>query len=133
MRATPRLRLLVGGVALVAATGGCGRQSALARPAPLFGEQAKADYQDEQDAAARAAARREQARRAGRPAGTSPGARATTGDSSATDQSSVDPGNAPPTTRDVQDPAQKLTPLSHDPAAGAPDPLGPPTSPSSPY
>lgn len=133
MSAMTRLKLLAGGLVLAAVTTGCGRQSALARPAPLFGEQARADYQDERDAAARAAARREQARRAGRSANTSPGARASTGDASATDQSSVDPSNAPPTTRDVQDPAQKLTPLSHDPAAGAPDPLGPPTSPSSPY
>ena len=133
MSATTRLKLLAGGLALAAVTTGCGRQSALARPAPLFGEQAKADYQDDQAAAARSAARREQARRAGRSADTSPGARATTGDSSATDQSSVDPSNAPPTTRDVQDPAQRLTPLSHDPAAGAPDPLGPSASPASPY
>ena len=123
----PRMRLLIGALALAAATAACGRQGALARPAPLFGEQAKADYQADQAATARAATRRDAARRAAR--GTAPATNTrSSGDASTTDASSVDPSNAPPTTRDVQDPAQRLEPLSSSPAAGAPDPLGPPVS-----
>ena len=106
------MRLLIGGLALAAATAACGRQSALARPAPLFGAQAQADYQADQAAAGRSAARRDAARRATR-GGTAPATNTrTSADPNATDSSSVDPSNAPPTTRDVQDPAQRLEPLS---------------------
>ncbi|MBE7216967.1 MAG: hypothetical protein INR64_00695 [Caulobacteraceae bacterium] len=123
----PRVKLLIGGLAIAAATAACGRQSALARPAPLFGAQAKADYQADQAAAARAAARRDAAQRTARGATPAANTRATS-DPAATDSSTVDPSNAPPSTRDVQDPAQRLSPLSSSPAAGAPDPLGPPIS-----
>ncbi len=123
-----RVKLIVGGLALAAATAACGRQGALARPAPLFGEQARADYQADQDAAARASARRDAQRRAGRTSSQPAAGTRTNADASSTDQSSVDPNNGPPTTRDVQDPAQRLSPLSSAPAAGAPDPLGAPVS-----
>ena len=135
MSALSRVKFAAGALALLAATAACGRQGALARPAPLFGEQARADYQADQQAQTRAAQRRAAARRAGQTGSASQpvaGARAN-GDASSTDQSSVDPDNAPPTTRDVQDPAQKLSPLSSSPVPGASNPLGSPVSVNPPY
>lgn len=130
MTSAHRLKVAAGAFALAAATAACGRQGALARPAPLFGEQAHADYQAEQASQSRAATRRATAAR--RSGATTAGTRANP-DPTATDSSTLDPDNAPPTTRDIEDPAQKLNPISRAPAAGAPDPLGSPVSVTPPY
>lgn len=50
-----------GVAALALALGGCGRVGALERPAPLFGERAKAEYRAEKEAAKEEAARRHEA------------------------------------------------------------------------
>jgi hypothetical protein len=58
-----RLFALVLGVAAVAALAGCGKTGELGQPAPLFGAQAKADYEAKQAADAAAKARDAAARR----------------------------------------------------------------------
>lgn len=131
MSAAPRLKAAAGSLALLVAaacaTTACGRQGALQRPAPLFGDKAHADYQASQDERSRSAQRR-----AARRNGTSQPANTST-DPSQTDSSTVDPDNRPPTTRDIQDPAQQLSPLSSSPVAGAPNILGSPVQTTSPY
>lgn len=131
MSAAPRLKVAAGGGALLlavaCATTACGRQGPLLRPAPMFGDQARADYRASQDERSRSAQRR-----AARRNGTAQPAGAST-DPNQTDSSTVDPDNRPATTRDVQDPAQQLSPLSSSPVPGAPNPLGSPVQTTSPY
>jgi hypothetical protein len=99
--------LALAGLALA----GCGKQGTLVRPAPLFGANAKAQYEAEQKLAAQraaeAAAQRQTAERA-----------------SEADQP-VD--NAPLTTRDIRDPAQSRDTIGAAPIPGAPQgPFGAP-------
>ena len=113
------LRLAVigaGAAALVASLAACGTEGELTRPAPLFGSGAKRQY--DRDVAA------------GRTSGSSDyDAAGTRRGASSTDSSGSTSGDdAPRTTRDIQDPAQKLTPLSAAPVEGPPNPLGPPVS-----
>ena len=103
-----RLALLAAAFAGAGALAGCGKQGVLKQPPPLFGARAKADY----DAQKAQEARDEEQRSA---------VEARSGQA---DQSAGD--NAPRTRRDVQDPAQKLTPASRDPVAGASNLGGPP-------
>lgn len=109
------LRRAAGAAVLFAAAlslAACGKQGVLEQPAPLFGARAKAEYE-----ARKAQEAKDDAQRAAqRPA--TPG--------------TVQTGNddAPRTTRDVRDPAQKLTPSSSSPVPGMPNPLGPPVQPS---
>ncbi|OYX31941.1 MAG: hypothetical protein B7Y99_09415 [Caulobacterales bacterium 32-69-10] len=93
----------------------CGKQGALEQPAPLFGSRARADYE-----ARKAQEAKDDAQRAAqRPA------------ASATQSGTTSTGNndAPRTTREVLDPAQRLTPASRAPIPGAPNPLGAPVQP----
>lgn len=93
----------------------CGKQGVLEQPAPLFGTRAKAEYE-----ARKAQEARDDAQRAAqRPAASTPRS------------GTVSTGNddAPRTTREVLDPAQKLTPASRAPIPGAPNPLGAPVQP----
>jgi predicted small lipoprotein YifL len=108
-----RRRLAVaGGVALfaVSALAACGRQGPLERPAPLFGERARAQYEAERAQEARDDAQRQaQTRGEAGPTG---------------------PDNAPATSRELRDPNQRLDPASSNPIPGAPNPFGsaaPPT------
>ncbi|MEO6340498.1 MAG: hypothetical protein ABIO39_10700 [Caulobacteraceae bacterium] len=97
------------GAALLLA--GCGKQGVLEQPPPLFGSKAKARYEESrQQAEAAAAARAAQA-----PVGSA-------------EKAAAEQDNAPLTKRDIQDPAQKLTPLSRAPIPGAPNPFGAPVS-----
>lgn len=89
----------------------CGKQGVLEQPAPLFGARAKAEYE-----ASKAQEARDDAQRAGQRSGTAAPA-----------QSAGD--NAPRTTREVLDPAQRLSPASSAPVSGAPNPLGAPIQP----
>jgi predicted small lipoprotein YifL len=100
--------LALGAAVLAAAAGlaGCGKQGPLERPRPLFGEKAKAEY----DAQKAQEARDEAQRAAQRPAGANQQA----------------PDNTAPTSRDLRDPNQRLSPASQAPIAGAPNPGGPP-------
>ena len=91
------------------AAAGCGKQGALAQPAPIFGEKAKSDY-----AAKRQKERDDAAIRAG------------VNGQPAADQPDPNANDAPLTTRDVLDRSQVQTPASHQPIDGAPDPLGSP-------
>jgi hypothetical protein len=98
-------------LAAAALLSGCGKQGVLEQPPPLFGSKAKAQYEaSRQQAEAAAAARAAQA-----PTGSAEAAAA-------------EQDNAPITKRDIQDPAQKLTPLSRAPVVGAPNPFGAPVS-----
>lgn len=116
----PRLALIGAGALALVASGvlaGCGTEGELVRPAPLYGKAAKHQY--DADVAA------------GRSSGTSDSdAAGTRRSASATDSSgsATNDDNAPRTTRDIQDPAQKLSPLSAAPVDGPPNPLGPPVS-----
>jgi hypothetical protein len=58
-----RLRLSLIGLAATAALAGCGKTGTLERPAPMFGAQAKADYQAQKEAEGAAKARDAAARR----------------------------------------------------------------------
>ena len=96
--------LFAGAVAL----GGCGKQGVLEQPPPLFGARAKAEYE-----ARKAQEAKDEAQRANqRPA------------AAGTTQTGND--NAPITTRDILDPAQRLSPASSSPLPGAPNPMGSP-------
>lgn len=101
-----------------AAVSSCGRVGYLEQPAPLFGERAKEEYRAQRAAQTEAQRHRAQARR-------TPGeVERQSIDPSATDAATTT-DNAPVTTRDIQDPAQKLTPLSASPLDGIPsDPRG---------
>lgn len=112
------LKRAIGAAAAFAAAAtlaGCGKQGVLEQPAPLFGAQAKAEYE-----ARKAQEAKDDAQRAAqRPSSTSaPQGDVLTGND-----------NAPRTTREVLDPAQRLTPASRSPIPGAPDRLGAPVDP----
>jgi predicted small lipoprotein YifL len=93
----------------------CGKQGVLEQPAPLFGTRAKAQYE-----AQKAQEARDDAQRAAqRPASSTSSGNTSTGND-----------DAPRTTREVLDPAQKLTPASRAPIPGAPNPMGAPVQPS---
>lgn len=111
VRMTKSQSLAILGVALLGAAllGGCGKLGSLERPAPLYGERAKAEYQAEKTAEAQAVADK----RAGREQPTA-----------IADQPDARVDNAPRTTRDMKTPEQKLTPLSQSPIDGAPNPFG---------
>ncbi len=96
----------------------CGKVGPLKQPAPMFGDAARADYQARQ--AADAAAKAEKTERQRAPAN----------GNAAADQPDPPPSsdNAPKTKRDIQDPNQKLTPLSSTPVDGSPNLLGAPVS-----
>ena len=120
LRNPARLAVIAGSTLALAGAmtlAGCGTEGELARPAPLYGKAAHRQYDADQAA--------------GRSTGTSD-VDAASGRRSATavdsSGSSKDEDNAPRTTRDIQDPAQKLTPLSAAPVEGPPNPLGPPVS-----
>ena len=89
---------------------GCGKQGVLEQPPPLFGSRARAEYEAGKAAEAAAAAKRSASENA------QGSAEATTAE------------DGPPTKRDLQDPAQKLTPASRAPIQGAPNPFGAPVS-----
>ena len=98
------------------ALSGCGKQGSLVRPAPLFGERAKAQYEAEQTLAAQrsaeAAAQRQAQERA-----------------DSADQIDPPVDNAPLTNRDVRDPAQSRKTIGEAPIPGSSQgPFGPPVS-----
>jgi hypothetical protein len=97
------------GISLLAAAAlaGCGKQGVLDRPAPLFGERARAEYE-----AQRAQDARDDAQRAAQRAG----------------EGQLPAGNAPPSSREIRDPNQRLEPASSAPLPGAPNPFGGPVS-----
>jgi len=95
--------------------GGCGRQGVLQQPAPLFGDQARADYAARQ--AAKAAQNPAQAGAKAKPAA---------------DEPDPDADNAPLTRRDLQAPSQRNVPISKEPILGVPDLSGPTPSMSPP-
>jgi len=103
------MKPLIRAAALVAlvALSGCGKQGDLERPAPLFGKDARAQYEAQKAAEAKASAAAA-ARRDGQP---------------------VDNSDNIKTTREVRDPAQVLTPARSAPVVGAPSgPGGAPPS-----
>lgn len=101
--------LVLSGLALA----GCGKQGSLQRPAPLFGAKAKAQYEAEQTLAAQRAAEADAQRRAAE-------------QGQEVDQPT---DNAPPTTRDIKDPAQSRAPASVAPVPGSGNnPFGAPVS-----
>ena len=101
----------------------CGKLGPLRQPAPMFGDAAVVDYlslrgraKQAAEAAAKAA-KAEKQRAPGNP-------------NAVADQPDPPPSsdNAPKTKRDIQDPNQKLTPLSSTPVDGSPNLLGAPVS-----
>ena len=94
---------------------GCGKLGPLEQPPPLFGDKAKADYQQKKEAEAAEKAQKAESRKTGNR-------------SSATADQPDDIDNRPRTTRDIQDPNQRLTPLSSTPVDGSPNPMGAPVS-----
>lgn len=112
-----KLLLAVSGVLLVSgALTGCGKLGPLDQPPPLFGAQAKADYQAKKKADAEAKAAKDAAQR--QPVNAN----------ALADQPDPQIDNAPKTKRDIQDPNQKLTPLSAAPVDGSPNLMGAPVS-----
>jgi hypothetical protein len=99
--------------ALALSLSGCGRMGPLQQPAPLFGERAKAEYEAQKAADARAAADKKAAHKA-------PDA------TRAADQ--PDDDNTPKTKREYRAPEQQLTPAARTPIAGAPDLMGKPVN-----
>ena len=98
-------RVVATALGLTLATGllaGCGKQGTLDQPAPLFGDKARVDYEAARTAAATPSV-----------------------DNQGRGQSST-PDNTPPSTRDVRDPAQRLSPASTAPVPGAPNMAGAP-------
>ena len=83
----------------------------------MIGDKAKAEYQAKM--AAEAAAKAEKARTQGQ-VQSNPNAVA--------DQPDAALDNAPKSTRDIQDPNQKLTPLRAAPVDGSPNPFGGPVA-----
>ena len=102
------LLAVLAGAALLS---GCGKQGVLEQPPPLFGSRARAEYQASKAAEAAAAEKRAAAQNA----------------SGSAEQTPAEE-DSPPTKRSIQDPAQKLTPASRAPIAGAPNPFGAPVS-----
>ena len=109
-----RLLPLLGALGLAVVVSGCGKQGLLQEPPPLFGERAKARYEDQQRQRAQDATDRAVRR---------------TGNSTA---EADKPDDAPITTRDIKAPEQRNTPASSSPLDGVPNPLGSPISPRAP-
>jgi hypothetical protein len=102
--------LIAAGVLALGLTA-CGGTGPLAQPAPLFGAQARRDYNQQQAARAQAAANQREN---------------TTGQTgSAEREANTLDNDAPLTTRDIQDPNSQLTTPRDSPVPGAPNPLGP--------
>ena len=91
----------------------CGKLGPLEQPPPLLGDKAKADYAAKKEAAAEAKAAKQKAQNA-----------PTNAPNAVADQPDAPLDNAPKTTRDVQDPNQKLTRLRDAPVDGSPNPFG---------
>ena len=109
------LVLLAGGTMTLAALAACGETGPLQQPAPLFGQKAKDDYNAQKASQARTAAN----------------ARADADQNatgSAEREANTTNDDAPLTTRDVEDPDEKLTTPRDAPVPGAPNPLGPTVS-----
>ena len=105
--------LIAAGVLAVGLTA-CGGTGPLAQPAPLFGAQAKADYNHQQAVRAQAAASQRDN---------------TVGQTgSAEREANTVDSDAPLTTRDVVAPHSQLTTPRDSPVPGAPNPLGPTVS-----
>lgn len=101
---TPKLRraALVTGLILMAGLAGCGKQGRLERPAPLFGDKARAEYE-----AMKAQEARDEAQRRA--------------------QRGLPPNQPPPAStprREILDPNQRNVPASEAPVQGAPNPFG---------
>ncbi len=95
------------------AMAGCGKQGALERPAPLFGTNAKAQYEAEQQLEAQRAAEADSRRR----------------DAERAQEADQPDDNGPLLPRDVRDPATRNLPASQAPIPGATaGPFGPPVS-----
>ncbi len=108
---------------------GCGKVGPLDQPAPLFGERAKAAFYAQRSDQARATSQNADAQRnatgsAERTVANETDATTNTTGSSTTN---ADPNadNQPLTTRDIQDPDQKLTTPRDAPVPGAPNSMGP--------
>ena len=117
MSAARTTTFALAGLALAAVgLSACGAEGTLQRPGPYFGTAAKEQYSADKAAG----------RSSGDPA-IDAAARRPLGASLA--DKPKDEDNSPRTTRDIQDPAQKLTPLSSSPPVdGLPNPLGAPVS-----
>ncbi len=109
-----RLLPLLGALGLATLVSACGKQGLLQEPPPLFGERAKARYQDQQQQRAQDAADKAVRRE---------------GNSTAEADKS---DTAPLTTRDIKAPEQRTTPVSRAPLDGVPNPLGNSVSPNAP-
>ena len=106
----------------------CGKIGPLDQPAPLFGERAKAAYYAQRADQARATAHADDDQRNA----TGSAERTVANDSDATtnvtgagDKADPNADNTPLTTRDIQDPDQKLTTPRNAPVPGAPNSMGP--------
>ena len=108
------IRVAVAGAAMLAGLAACGETGPLQQAPPLFGAQARRDYYAQRANQAQAAAAR------------NTNGQNTTG-SAEREANSLD-DDAPLTTRDVQDPDEKLTTPRDSPVPGAPNPLGPTVS-----
>ena len=102
---------LAGAGALALGLTACGEVGPLQQPPPLFGQNAKRDYYAQRASQARAAEDSNAA------------SRNTTG-SAEREANTVD-DDQPLSTRDVQDPASKMTTPRDSPVPGEPNPLGP--------
>jgi predicted small lipoprotein YifL len=102
---------LVGAGVMTLALTACGEVGPLQQPPPLFGQDAKNDYYAQRAARARAAEDQNDA------------SRNTTG-SAEREVNTVD-DDQPLSTRDIQDPASKMTTPRDSPVPGEPNPLGP--------
>ena len=112
----PKIEILLGLILALSLTA-CGKVGPLATPPPLIGEKAKADYQAK--IAAEAAAKAAKAKAQNQP---------TANPNAVADQPDPTLDNRPKSTRDIQDPNQKLTPLRATPVDGSPNPFGGPVS-----
>ncbi len=102
---------LVGAGALALGLTACGEVGPLQQPPPLFGQNAKADYSAQRAARTRAVQDQSDA------------SRNTTG--SADREANTVDDDQPLSTRDIQDPASKMTTPRDSPVPGEPNPLGP--------
>ncbi len=105
---------LLGAGALTLGLTACGEVGPLQQPPPLFGQNAKADYYAQRAARARAAE------------DSSAASRNTVG-SAEREANTVD-DDQPLSTRDIQDPASKMTTPRNSPVPGESNPLGPSVS-----
>ena len=118
---SPKLRAALGACALIAAaaaaTSACGRVGALEPPGPVATARPAPPAVSAPPAVVRQGADP-------LPAGLTTSGAVRSSDGTSTDRDE----NAPVTKRDIQDPNQRLAPLSVQPVDGAPNPLGSPVS-----